>query len=723
LWYKIAMRRLTLILCLLAGLSLAGAAQNANNVSLDIRLRLLRSEDTRDWNEAARQLLKHKDAGVRVAAALTAGRIGDERACLPLVELLQNDKDEAARTMAAFALGEIESEQGADALIAVVSDGQREPPELRARALEALGKITAALPEPAKELKALYGKAILDALRFEAGRRSRPDESVILAGVTAALRARPEGAGAVVAEFIGYANPRVRADALNALARLRAKDKLPDARQLLKDPDPIVRANAARVLGGAEDKESVDALLEIATKDVDSRARVSAIRALGALKDEKSAKALLESSNKLSVNDAGELLEIAATLGRIYAGKQNAQAVARLKEWREAMSYSAPEVEAAFARIAPYEYQRETTLSITPNATDKQLSALAQGLAELATIKTGNGMTDLEIRTQSIRWLEGELSCPESLPMPSRVRVKPRRDVVYSEVCTPLPVKAAPDFLRAYAAFKPEGLTKILLEKLCYKDVIARSTAADLLGDLPPSEENTKALIDALPIALKDNLNDAAMSVLGALAKQKSDKANAAIKTALEAPDYLARWRAIDLLKRNGAGDFSERRFPVKSQFAEADYQEALALSAKDLRAVVETDKGAFTIRLRPDAAPLNVLSFVRLARRGYFNGITWHRVVPNFVVQGGDPRGDGNGGPGYSLRCEINQLPYERGAVGMALSGKDTGGSQWFVTHSPQPHLDGGYTVFGNVTQGLETVDKIARGDKIRRVRILVGR
>ena len=93
------------------------------------------------------------------------------------------------------------------------------------------------------------------------------------------------------------------------------------------------------------------------------------------------------------------------------------------------------------------------------------------------------------------------------------------------------------------------------------------------------------------------------------------------------------------------------------------------------------------------------------------------HRVVPNFVIQDGDPRGDGNGGPGYQIRCEINLAPYARGAVGMALSGKDTGGSQWFVTHSPQPHLDGGYTVFGNVISGMETVDNIARGDVVRSI------
>src|SRR3712207_9432356 len=102
------------------------------------------------------------------------------------------------------------------------------------------------------------------------------------------------------------------------------------------------------------------------------------------------------------------------------------------------------------------------------------------------------------------------------------------------------------------------------------------------------------------------------------------------------------------------------------------------------------------------DVAPNTVTSFLTLAEQGYFDGLTFHRIVPNFVIQGGDPRGDGNGGPGYQIRCEINQVPYARGAVGMALSGKDTGGSQWFVTHSPQPHLDGGFTGFERVIEGM---------------------
>jgi cyclophilin family peptidyl-prolyl cis-trans isomerase len=136
------------------------------------------------------------------------------------------------------------------------------------------------------------------------------------------------------------------------------------------------------------------------------------------------------------------------------------------------------------------------------------------------------------------------------------------------------------------------------------------------------------------------------------------------------------------------------------------------------------TDKGNFSINLLPEDAPLTVENFIRLAKSGYFNGLTVHRVVANFVMQDGDPDGDGNGGPGWNIRCEVNMVPYSRGAVGMALSGKDTGGSQWFATHSPQPHLDGGYTVFGKIDEtGMGVVDRIVRGDIIRSVTIIEER
>jgi cyclophilin family peptidyl-prolyl cis-trans isomerase len=105
------------------------------------------------------------------------------------------------------------------------------------------------------------------------------------------------------------------------------------------------------------------------------------------------------------------------------------------------------------------------------------------------------------------------------------------------------------------------------------------------------------------------------------------------------------------------------------------------------------------------------------LARRDYFRGQRFHRVVPAFVVQGGDPRGDGSGGPGVAIRDELNRLRYLRGAVGMALSGPDTGGSQFFLTLAPQPHLDGHYTVFGRVIRGAAVMDAIAQGDALRTI------
>jgi peptidyl-prolyl cis-trans isomerase B (cyclophilin B) len=134
----------------------------------------------------------------------------------------------------------------------------------------------------------------------------------------------------------------------------------------------------------------------------------------------------------------------------------------------------------------------------------------------------------------------------------------------------------------------------------------------------------------------------------------------------------------------------------------------------------IVTARGTIELTLYPCEAPHTVQNFVSLAERGYFDGLEWHRVVPYFVIQDGDPMGTGAGGPGYTIRCEYNPLRYDTGAVGMALSGKDTGGSQYFITLSPQPHLDGRYTIFGHVVKGQNVVAAMRRGDAIRKVTIL---
>src|SRR6185503_13350321 len=191
-----------------------------------------------------RDLFKARNANVRTRAALAAGRIGNEQAVADLVSLLQKDDEPEVRAMAAFALGEIESPLGADALVAVLKDTQDSPQ--RARAVEALGKITAALPKEQETRAHQLAAVVLETLNFEASRRSAPDELTVLLSLTAVLRAKPEGAGPLVARFLRSSDPRFRADAANTLARLKLNDGNDELRKLLlSDPDAVVRANAA----------------------------------------------------------------------------------------------------------------------------------------------------------------------------------------------------------------------------------------------------------------------------------------------------------------------------------------------------------------------------------------------------------------------------------------------------------------------------------------------
>lgn len=139
------------------------------------------------------------------------------------------------------------------------------------------------------------------------------------------------------------------------------------------------------------------------------------------------------------------------------------------------------------------------------------------------------------------------------------------------------------------------------------------------------------------------------------------------------------------------------------------------------MQAIINTEKGRMVLDLFPNEAPGTVENFAKLARSGFYNGLTFHRVIPNFVIQGGCPRGDGTGGPGYTIKCETEGNPHrhQRGTLSMAHAGRDTGGSQFFVCHAPQPHLDGVHTVFGQVTEGFDVLDAIRQGDRMTTVEI----
>lgn len=734
------MRALVLI-ALLATAAAQTKANRTQTIPLDVEVQILKAEDLRIYDDGLAAKLDHAMPTVRVRAALAAGRIGDSKALPALLVLAKADKNIEVRRMAVFALGETEADAAADGVIALLADKDT---EIRARAYEALGKIAAALPEAKKNEKERLGKAIADGVQKET------EIVVIEKALTAILRARPAEGGKAATALLSHANASVRATALNALARLQYKEAGPSAAKLLTDKDPIVRANAARVLATAQDADSLAGLIKLAAGDDDSRVRVSSLRALTARKQDAAMRLMKQAQNLLAQAEEemtgkssppppaepegqqtsgkpepprvlpkppasvrlvkqrptqlNELLTYATMFGQVATTQKTKVAVAWLERLRKLVNYTAPEVEIALARLDPSVTYAAASLE-TADLSWQSYAAIAQGLGEIANLKPAPP-ADVSKRATDVLsgWLESEK----------------------------ISAVAKPTILTAFAAFKPAELETVARRLLKNSDVLIRANAAEILGE-KPSDANTAVLIEALGVELAHppDLNDSALAILSALGKQKNSLATSAMRKALDSPDMLIQKAAIDELRKVLPKDEADKLATLKvaSIFTDADYRRTLqrGRSGRPVTATLQTERGSFTIKLDPKNAPLTVQSFVNLATgkypnaksKGYFNGISFHRVVPNFVIQGGDPRGDGNGGPGYQIRCEINTNEYSRAAVGMALSGKDTGGSQWFVTHSPQPHLDGGYTIFGYVTSGMEVVDHIQRGDKILSVTI----
>jgi len=265
----------------------------------------------------------------------------------------------------------------------------------------------------------------------------------------------------------------------------------------------------------------------------------------------------------------------------------------------------------------------------------------------------------------------------------------------------------------------------LLVNGLRDPDFYVRATILGGLVDRP-SAKDLAAVLASYNQAARDSANDARLAALQYVtALWKRDSASLS-------PEQLAQLAQLpvpaDPLERAAGGGIRvwDKWKAVKPTARPIEWYAGIVrtivlptLSGKPPRASINTVRGPIPLELFGADAPITVWNFLSLARSGYFRGTRFHRVVPNFVAQDGDPRDDGNGGPGYAIRDEMNRRRYDRGAVGMALSGPDTGGSQYFITHSPQPHLDGHYTVFGRVVNGFDVLDRIVQGDLITSITI----
>ena len=255
-------------------------------------------------------------------------------------------------------------------------------------------------------------------------------------------------------------------------------------------------------------------------------------------------------------------------------------------------------------------------------------------------------------------------------------------------------------------------------------DVVVRQIAADVLGN-SKDQKAFELLVEAAGKIDSSDSADFCRSLVAALGNfvdstETGHSAISAIIPFLNHHDRVVRQDAAAALKKFAPADFDPGKFDVVLD--KKYYEFIMDLMDERIIAKINTSRGGITVELDPRAAPRTAANFVKLAERKFYDGLTFHRVVENFVVQSGCPRGDGWGDPGYMIREEINPIKFQAGTIGMATSGRDTGGSQFFICHSAQPHLDGRYTAFGWMIEGWDVLNEIEMGDTIYSVIIERG-
>ena len=625
------------------------------------------------------RLLEDPEARVRRRSALALGRVGLPAAVEPLMRAL-GDEEFEVRQMAAFALGLLADASARAALLKALDDPE---PIVQGRAAEALG--------------AIGDRADADAI---GGMVRRHVAAGVLAKIEPDDLAYPLEPPVEAARLGIYALTRLRAyDALAAaildergqpvsrwwplayaLQRVGDARAAPVLLTLLGTPGRFTASFAARGLAAVKATPAAAALREILTeRSRDPAVVIQAMRALSALADPSSVPLLTK-----MVSDRA----ITGTL--------------RL----EAMTALAPLIDADGIDLL-----LDLVTDPVPAVRGSAFTALArlEPMTFLSVLAGLDADADWTVRVAIATALGG---LPDSQGVPRLIVMLQDGDS-----------RVIPTVLNALVAAKAGNMDRVLIDRLRTDDFVIRAASANALAELKP-QSAVQPLIDAYRASVSGDVTYVARAaVLGALAKLDAAAARPVLQEALTDRDWAVRVRARALLAEQGVTGVEDAMRPaVTGQAIDTPEWQALVSPQFSPHAYLDTDKGTVEIELSVLDAPITVSNFIALARKGFFNNVAIHRVVPDFVVQDGDARGDGEGGPGYTIRDEINQRPYLRGTVGMALDWQDTGGSQFFITHSPQPHLDGRYTVFGLVVEGMDVVDRLVPGDVLRRVRVRDG-
>lgn len=643
---------------------------------------ILRLEDERQLKSAAGDLLalmQDNDPRIRRRAALATGRVRLPDGIPVLTTILSSDPDPEVEQMAAFALGLIGDASATEALLKALADPN---PVIEGRAAEALGLIG--------QKSAAQAIGTMIAAHVNAGVLNDLSPDDLTAPLSPAIEAVRLGTYALVRLGVydtlastlldGAGQPRSKWwPVAYAFQRINDVRAVPTLLTLLQGEGQFTRAFAARGLAASKDQRAVAPLTALVSNAKEPEAiRIQAIRGLGAMNATTAVPAL---TRVVSTPNVGPNLQLEALTALSLLHPRGVTDL-----FIDLASARSPAIRATalrgLARVDPDLFLSAIS-GLDPDAHWSVRASLATTLGELG-----------------------------------RERAQPPLTKLLGDSDK----RVLPAVIEALAKVGASNAAQIAIEHLANDDPVVRAAAARALATL-------KAPMAAVPLTAaveasrRDGLYVARAAALEALTALDPTAAKPLLTAALLDRDWAVRVRAAELLRKlDAAADVSAMRPAPAPAILELAAIDTFIAPPYSPSAYIDTEKGTIHIELGVLEAPRTVANFVALVRKGYFNGVSLHRVVPDFVVQDGDPRGDGEGGPGYTIRDELSERPYLRGTVGMALDWADTGGSQFFITHSPQPHLDARYTVFGQVVAGMEVVDRLSQWDTIVRIRVWDG-
>lgn len=618
-------------------------------------------EDSRSMgNGELLDYIKDPDTEIRMRSVIALGRMGVKSTVTNLVPLLA-DSVESVRLEAAFAMGQI---GGSEAMLAISSKIDKEKVDaVKSAMIEALGTI---------------GNPV--AVATILGYVENPDPRIRKSCAFAFSRIADHHQTDKLIELSRDSVEDVRWMAVFAMARTGDSTALGRLQWCLKDSSSLARQYAARAIGELGDSTDLDDLTQRLQREDNDLVKINLIRSIAEIGDRRALKSLL---NVLSGDDPVHVkAEAIAAIGRLKLNKAMAKVKPLFADEDRTIKDAAL---TTVAQIDP-EFFLQNVETFLDSADRYEKTAIIEGLASIDSVSSFDFLSALFDDPS------GTVRC---------------------------------EALSAMGDFKDIDIKPYIETGLDDPDFTVVVTAIDIIA-----KRKDTSFVGKIAGVYADHLADKEPDIRLAIVQEfgkwvDSTSPNPAMmevfNRSLGDVDYLVREAGINAYLKIGI-DHTSSLGKYQTGINSQNYAQLFERYESNPKAVIETNRGVIEFELLYNIAPKTVNNFINLAESGFYDKKVWHRVVPAFVIQDGCPRGDGWGGPGYTIRSEWNRKPYTKGTIGMAHSGKDTGGSQFFIAETALPHLDGRYTAFGQVITGMRLVDRIEVGDSIRTIDIITS-